>query len=242
MSPFQLKELYLYGIETRARDGSPIDDSVYELYIKSAQEEIEKYLDIRLDKQVVEESMTLYRNDFDAWGFIPTTYPVNYAYRLHGYFNDQLQIEYDNTWLSARQSNVEGNYHRKINIVPPTKGYAPLMHHAITPYVGIHRIDHFPNYWRFKYCTGWTVPPSDLMNFIGKLAAINIFNLLGDLILGAGIASQSLSIDGLSQSIATTSSAENSGYSARVKAYLEDIKQSLPRLESKYRGIPMISC
>ncbi len=241
MSPAELVSTYLYGITTKAADGSLISDATYELYIKAAQEEMEKFLDIRLQKQVIESDYTLYKNDFDAWGMITTDFPVVEAYQLHGYFNDQLQIEYDETWLSSKTTNV-GMPDRIVNIVPPTKGYAPLMHHAITPYVGMHRIDHFPNYWKLKYCTGFDKAPADITNFIGKLAAINIFNLLGDLILGAGIAGQSISIDGLSQSIQTTSSAENSGYSSRVKAYLADLKESLPRLRNYYTGLRFASC
>jgi len=71
---------------------------------------------------------------------------------------------------------------------------------------------------------------------IGKLAAINIFHQLGDIILGAGIASQSLGIDGLSQSISTTSSATNAGYGARITGYLADLKQARVDLKNKYDG------
>ena len=54
------------------------------------------------------------------------------------------------------------------------------------------------------------------------------------LIIGAGIANQSLSIDGLSQSIGTTSSAENSGYSARIKSYQTEIKETVGRIRLVY--------
>jgi energy-converting hydrogenase Eha subunit A len=43
------------------------------------------------------------------------------------------------------------------------------------------------------------------------------------LIIGAGIAATSISLDGLSQSIQTTQSAENSGYSAVIKDYSEKL-------------------
>ena len=57
----------------------------------------------------------------------------------------------------------------------------------------------------------------------------------------AGIASQSVSIDGLSQSIGTTQSAMFGGASARVEAYNKDIKeQILPILRQKFNGIRMV--
>ena len=74
----------------------------------------------------------------------------------------------------------------------------------------------FPNYWHAKYLTGFKKIPNDLLNVLGMLASINVLNIAGDIILGAGIASYSLSLDGLSQSISSTSSATNSGYGARI--------------------------
>ena len=95
---------------------------------------------------------------------------------------------------------------------------------------------YIPNYWRVRYLTGFTEIPADLLNIIGKVASINVFHIAGDLILGAGIASFSLGIDGLSQSISSTSSATNAGYGARVIAYQEDVKKLMPILKAKYGG------
>jgi hypothetical protein len=58
---------------------------------------------------------------------------------------------------------------------------------------------------------------SPILEYAGILAARNILITAGDLVIGAGVASFSRSIDGLSQSIGTTASAENSAYSARIK-------------------------
>ena len=91
-------------------------------------------------------------------------------------------------------------------------------------------------YWRVRYLTGFTEIPTDLLNVIGKTAAINIFHIAGDLILGAGIASFSLGVDGLSQSISSTSSATNAGYGARILGYQDDIKKMMPILIAKYGG------
>ena len=94
-----------------------------------------------------------------------------------------------------------------------------------------------PNYWKMKYVSGFDLVPPDLIEAIGKMAAICIFHPLGDLILGAGIASASLSLDGLSQSVSTTSSATNAGYGSRILGYTNDLKQAIPRLKATYKGI-----
>ena len=80
--------------------------------------------------------------------------------------------------------------------------------------------------------------PWDLIGVIGKLATFGPLNIAGDMILGsAGIASQSLSIDGLSQSISTTASATSAGYSARLINYGKEIQETVKRIEGIYRGL-----
>ena len=99
------------------------------------------------------------------------------------------------------------------------------------------RFQYIPDYWRVQYITGWDVDqmPMDLINLLGKLAALSPLGIAGDLILGiAGVSGQSLSIDGLSQSINTTASATSSGYSARILEYLKEIKETVGRLKLVY--------
>ena len=55
------------------------------------------------------------------------------------------------------------------------------------------------------------------------------------MVLGvAGVSSQSLSIDGLSQSIGTTASATLAAYSARLIQYKKDIDSAVGRLKLVY--------
>ena len=91
------------------------------------------------------------------------------------------------------------------------------------------------------YCTGAKKIPRDILDAIGKLASINVLNILGDIAIGAGVANQSIGIDGLSQSIGTTQSAENNALSARVRMYTEELKRNLPMLRSRYKGITFTS-
>jgi hypothetical protein len=79
--------------------------------------------------------------------------------------------------------------------------------------------------------------PYDIMNLVGLMASIPIFVMLGDLVLGAGVSSSSLSIDGLSQNISTTKSASSTAYSGRVNHYLKQIEQTTARLKRTYKGI-----
>lgn len=81
--------------------------------------------------------------------------------------------------------------------------------------------------------------PADILQAIGLTAALLPLDVAGDLIAGAGIASTSVSVDGLSQSINTTSSATNSGYGARVLQFTKELKELVPRLKAQYQRLNM---
>jgi len=78
--------------------------------------------------------------------------------------------------------------------------------------------------------------PDDLRHLIGLRAAIHPLTIAGDLVLGAGVASRSIGMDGLSQSITTTKSgAQGGAFAARIKSYKEEDIQVLNALKSRYR-------
>lgn len=242
MSPEEMVELYFYGIDTRSQDGSLLGMEVYETYIRAAQREIERYLDVVFKPSLITEKIHYHRDDYTS-GFpiLQVSKPVLKPLTLVGFINEVEQIVYPKSWLSSRMTT--DHYHeRQIFVVPVTKGVVEgsgeVILSGITAQTGLHTFRNIPNYWTVQYLTGFSKIPYELMNVIGKMASIGIFNVLGDIVLGqAAVASYSLSIDGLSQSIGTTNSAENSAYSARIKMYEGEIKETLKRVKTSYRGI-----
>jgi hypothetical protein len=79
-----------------------------------------------------------------------------------------------------------------------------------------------------------------IRDIIGMKAAMGPLNIAGDLIAGAGIASKSISLDGLSQSISTTSSATNAGYGSRIIQYTKQIDGMMEGMRERYQGINMV--
>ena len=75
--------------------------------------------------------------------------------------------------------------------------------------------------------------PQIFEDAVGLAASLLLLDTAGDLIVGAGIASKSISMDALSQSIATTSSATNSGYGARALAYGKRLKSIMDALNGQ---------
>lgn len=234
---------YLFGVNILDDQGNNLlsQTDIVEKYILAAQTEIENALNLKLVPQDVEEQKDYNRDDFIKWGYIRTTYPVNKPISMVGFIGETKQIEYPPEWLSSRKTSDNVGFRRSFNVVPNSPNNSPTVnsvaYYGYLPQASFWGNYNIPNYWVIKYKTGFNECPADIINVVGKLASINLFHIAGDLILGAGIANQSLSIDGLSQSIGTTSSATNSGYGARIEGYIEDIKNAMPTLISTYRGI-----
>lgn len=87
------------------------------------------------------------------------------------------------------------------------------------------------------YTVTWSAltVPSGIIQAVGLQAALQPLDLAGDLILGAGIASRSIGIDGFTENVNTTSSATNSGYGARVRQYEREYKARIAALKSQWQ-------
>jgi hypothetical protein len=249
LSPTELKALYLFGVPINdpADPKTIMPDETFDFYIEAAQREIENYLTVLVGRRCYKESRNFNYDDWLSWGYLPVTYPAVKCLKLQGYLNTTMQVDYPEHWLSTKkQSPDEDFYQRKVNLVA-VSGSANLSGNSI--YVGIAPyVSHFghgsiPNYWEVTYITGFHKVPADIIAAAGKLASIGILNILGDIpTIGAGIASKSISIDGLSQSISSTQSATNAAYGARIGEYKKDLDKALPLLKSKYVGITFGVC
>lgn len=244
LSPQELDQKYFFGVNIQNGAGGQIDNSTKEYYIRNAQKEIENFLEIKLTPQIIEEKLDYRIDDFKNWSYLRVSYPVKKAFSLKGFINTIQQIEYPQEWLSVRQTNDEIGLSRHIYLVPG--GTSSIQSNAVvfngvTPNAGWFGNRQVPFYWNVQYCTGFTKVPEDILAAIGYFAAIPLFAIAGDLILSAGIASLSLGLDGLSQSISSTSSATNAGYGARIIEYRNILKPLLISLRSRYKGITMTS-
>jgi len=244
----ELLALYFYGIDIVNQQGTSLDPTTIETYIRRAQQEMEKFLSIKLIKQVISERSDYYRDEFVGTGFVKTKYAVTEALSLGGWVGDYNQLNYPKEWLTENRTNGLGTA-RQIVVVPNSNVNTVSMNAAlfagsIMPYMGMVNSRQIGSYWRTSYITGFGCGeelPYDILEVIGKTASINVFNMLGDTILGSGIASQSISLDNLSQSIASTASATSAGFGARIITYQKEITETLNRLKGVYKGISLTS-
>jgi hypothetical protein len=221
----ELINTYLFGLNiTDLTTGKPLPESAYQQYITNAVSWLEHYLDIAIApvRNYVEDK-DYYFNQYTDWGFLMLdNFPVIQVRKIElVYFRDEngdpeVLQEIPQQWI--RLSPHDG----LIRFIPNARFPANLQVGQTGNYFPeILRTEHVPSLWRITYDYGFEdgCIPALVNQAIAYLAAIQALIVGGNLIIGAGIASSSISLDGLSQAINTTQSAENSGYSATIKDY-----------------------
>lgn len=244
-SPAEIADQYLHGIPLCTRDGREIPQNTIREKIRAAQAQIEQFLSVKLTRQIVEETRDFVRADYFSWGFLKVTYPVRCVTDLTGFISTTRQIEFPMSWISSKYTTDDTLLYRTIHIVPAGSGTTntnSVVFVGITPNAGFFGVQSIPNYWRIEYCTGFKEVPANIREAVGKLAAIQILAIAGDILLGAGITSQSLSMDGLSQSISTTRSSTSSIYAARIKQYGDELAKGMLDMKDWYKGMNFLAC
>ncbi len=233
LSVKDIRENYLFGINLN-QSSIPFKDSDIEFYIKAAQKEIENYLSIKLIRQQYTETLHFSYERWKQWGYIKTTYQVVCPLAMTGFLNKVKQVEYPKEWLTSRKESSDELYHRAIYLVPAgsaTSSTQAILYSVSFPQLGFIGMDNIPFYWTVVYSTGFDTIPNDILNAIGKLTAVNLLNIAGNLSLGrAGIASQSISIDGLSQSTSSQ------GFSKQIQSYMTELERQLKLMKDVYKG------
>lgn len=230
-----LKENYLFGIPLEDMYGNQMKQDMLDHYIKSAIQHTQRMLQIVIEPQeVINEIHDYYQDDYKNWAFIQLhKRPVIEVTSLGMYFGDTKMFEIPKDWI--RLFSIPG----QIQLFPVSGSSGSLIltqNGSFMPWT-LGLFHNAPGMWRISYQAGMQDLPDDLVEYICKRASIGIFQVWGDLIIGAGIANQTISIDGLSQSIGTTQSPEFSGSGARIKNYQDDMKELEKRLKDTYLGI-----
>lgn len=224
----QLKDIYLFGIKITNDQGEDIKDEAYQVFIDNAVSMLEHYLDIFITPECIVEYKDYHINDYSSWGYMALdNFPVVKIDKLEMvYFRDEDTVTGE---LSEKiVQTIPRSWHRLqkhdgiLRLVPNSRFPANLQIDNLGNYFPeLLRSTEIPHTWKVTYTAGFEDGkiPNLINQAIALLAAISGLIIGGHLVLGAGISSQSLSLDGLSQSISSTNSAENSAYGANIKEY-----------------------
>jgi len=230
-----LKENYLFGIPLEDMSGNPMSENMFDHYIKAAIQYAQRTFQIQIEPlDIVDEVHDYYQNDFLNWVFLQLhKRPVQSVSSLSMYFGTQKMYDIPQDWIKSYELSGQ------VQLFPVSGSTGSLILSAngsFLPYtMGLYQ--NAPGMWRVSYRAGMDDVPEDIVEYIMKRASIGVLQVWGDLIIGAGIANQTISLDGLSQSIGTTQSPEFSGAGARIKNYQDDMKVLESRIKDTYTGI-----
>ena len=235
----ELKDHYLFGLDLTNDSGEPYPNSMYEAFIKAAVKWLEQKLDIPiLPKSIEEEKHDYMREEYRQYMWMKL-----FQYHIIDVESVKLVLptevlvkEFDRSWIHVNRENGH------LQLIPGANASVTVPLVGITgtfyPYLyGSARL--VPDAFRVKYTAGFESGkvPDNMKDIIAKKACFGPLNIAGDLLGGAGIASQSISVDGLSQSFNTTSSATSAGYGARLIQYNKEIREDLKSLERYWKGL-----
>ena len=239
----KIKKNYLFGIDLSDSQGNPLPEELFVHYMNSAVDYLANLLDITIgETEFTGERHDYFRKDYQNWGFIQLQHnPVREVKGLRLTYGNRPSVEIPLDWIQLDKLTGQ------ITLFPSAGSSNSLIIGQTGMLFGFQsQWDYAPQLWEVDYVAGIdeddpSMPTDLLSEAIYKRAACGILNVWGDLIIGAGIANQSVSIDGVSQSIGTTQSAMYGGASARVNEYTNDLNDHLlPVLRQKFGGVRMV--
>lgn len=219
LTPTWLKENYLTGLQFLDTAGMPIGDTFFDTHLQNAVRKLETICDISILELVITGEQHDYRiGDFYAYAFLQTyKQPVREVKKVRAVYPVGNSIaEYPDEWIQITPNG-------QINLVPQRGAlgntilgaggdFLPLMFAGLS---------YVPSLWEIDYTAGMDSDnlPRMVVEAIAKLAAIDVLAIMSDLTRPIGINSESLSIDGLSQS----QSYQAPAFQARIERYKEDL-------------------
>lgn len=242
MTVWQLKNWFMFGLDLTDDDGYPFPNSMFEFAIRAAVDSLSKTLQLMLvPTTILCEYQDFYAQDYRDFAFLQLNqWPVISVERVQiKYPTAAAPIDFPIDWVQLRKERGQ------IHLVPTSGSLSTILMGRGGDYLTFvwRGYDFMPNLWRIDYTAGFAAGqcPNDIVGIVGKMACFYPLNIAGDLVGGIAIASKSIGIDGLSQNINTTSSAENAGYSGRLRQYERELKIEVPRLVQYYKAMRVVA-
>ena len=193
VSVSSIKNKYLFGIDLSDNEGNPLPEELLIHYLNSAVEYIQNLLDIVISETEFTERHDYIRNDYQNWGFIQLDHnPVKEVKRLTLMYGDKRSVEIPLDWIQLDKLTGQ------ITLFPSAGSANSLIIGQTGMLFGFQsQWDYAPSLWEVEYVAGFdendkSLPLGLMTEAIYKRAACGILNVWGDLIIGAGIASQSV--------------------------------------------------
>lgn len=252
LTPKFLKDNYLLGLKFVDECGSEYPDSWYEQKINTACSQFEHHTQLKVMPTVfTKEKHDYYIRDYEHYAYIqlynypilPTTGPDTPVVRAV-YPTGQVVTTFPAEWVRADLK------HGQIQLIPTQGSLSQVILGQGGSYLPIiyQGLGYLPHLFEVDYTAGFDTGqvPQVFLDAIAKLATMELLSVMGDTVRPAGVTSQSIGIDGLSESQGFQNSNEFAPiFSGRISQYKRELFGD-PRLgtmglfnqiRSYYRGI-----
>lgn len=241
-----LKANYLTGLKICDDNGEEFPDSFFENKLNDAVAQIQELTNVDILKRVnVAETHDYHVTDYLMYAFMQ-------LYRMPAlsvsavravYPTGQVVQIFPSEWIRLEKA------HSQINLVPTSGSLSNVLIGQGLDYVLVtfSGVNYLPSLWEVDYISGFEPDaiPRVIADAIGKYAAIEVLRIASELVTPLGQTSQSLSVDGLSQS----RSYQLPAFQARINAYIQDLYGAntpsnpglLGQIRHNYRGILLAS-
>jgi len=235
-----LVDRYLTKLDLTGDNGDEYPDAFYTNAIDAALENAKARFDLPITTKTVTERLDYNARDWEAWQFLHLSkVPVRSVTAVKYKYGTSAMLDIPTDWYFL-ESEMSGQLQMIPNLSSfgtpfiPIMGGMPIWAGPWTP-GGMRQL---PGWFEVIYEAGWADEdiPADILHAISLWAGIEVLNTAGDLIAGAGVASFSIGVDGIHNSLNTTSSATNSGYGARIIQWEKQLKEMEPIIRARYRG------
>jgi len=186
------------------------------------------------DWDFITTPVTFYPKNTAKW--IDIQMPIKHILRVDSFYGavaNTRVVDINLEWIEL--ASVEGF----IQLVPFNQEVA-------FDYIGLTFVEalrgqvEIPSFWRYNLIAGLRTTPAALIEYLGRLAAIPVLTIAGQA-YRSGFASQSISKDGVSESVSYTASAIYGIYSASIEDHKRWIMSNLPQFLATYRGITLLA-
>lgn len=226
-----LKDNYLTGFTFKDRCEQPLPDLFFEDKIANAIARLEDitHIDI-LQREVTGEVHDYMVTDYLNYAFMQLyRIPAQSVSQVRAVYPTGTTVQvFPQEWVRL---TVE---HSQFHLVPTAGTLAQVLMGSGAGYLPFifAGVGSMPSLWEVDYVSGFKPDaiPRDIISTICKLAAIEVLTLMSNLIGPLGIASQSLGIDGMSQS----TSRQLPAFKAQIDAYKLDLGLPGPGSDGKF--------
>lgn len=243
----QLVKNELLGMDNDLVDpvtGQPYSDEFYNQMIERAVSQAEKTFDVAILPRLQVDKLDYHRNDFNAFAYMQVNYrPILNIKDLTLYYNNQNILRVPDEWIKVTNRTGQIQVSPSVLMQGLNTTINPTIYPIINSPYGMtpspyQETEFAPQMLGVTYVAGMMPHPDgdarginrdyviqpDMLSYIAKLAAIEILEKWSRNIIGAGIASYNVSVDGISTGLETTSSPENSAATAEVAQLERDMK------------------